>query len=150
MPILRHLDYPPVWLLALAVLAHVLGEVGPDLAVPAWPPAMGTGLVGTGLALMAAAGWEFMRARTTIVPHRAPGALITSGVFRYSRNPIYLADVLILAGLILRWEAWLALPLVPALVVVLDRRFIRPEEARLRAGFGAAAEDFMRRTRRWL
>ena len=42
---------------------------------------------------------EMRRARTTIIPHLDPKALIAGGIFRYTRNPIYLADVLILLGI---------------------------------------------------
>ena len=107
-------------------------------------------LLVVGLALLALAMRQMSAAGTTLIPHRQPSALVTGGVFRYSRNPIYLADLLFLTGAILWWGAVLALPLIPAFIWVINRRFILPEEARLRAGF---AEDFSKwceRTRRWL
>lgn len=52
-----------------------------------------------------------------------------------SRNPIYLGDVLLLSGLILRWDAVLALPINPVFLSILERRFIIPEENRLRSAF---------------
>ena len=71
-----------------------------------------------------------------MVPHREADRLIQTGVFKRSRNPIYLADLLILAGLILRWDAVLALPLMPILLWVLERRFVIPEETACAASFG--------------
>ncbi|MFN3938386.1 MAG: methyltransferase family protein [Gemmobacter sp.] len=146
---MRHLDYPPVWLAGCLGLALLQQAVWPT-AVPGWLAAAGTGLALAGAAIMAAAAVEFARARTTIVPHRAPAALITGGIFRLSRNPIYLADALILAGLALRWGAWPSLVLVPAFVAVITARFVRAEEARLRAAFGSAFDAYAARTRRWI
>lgn len=147
------LDYPPVWLFAGIALAWVAARIGPaplDGAPAAVLEGASWVLIGTGLALMVLAAVAFRRRRTTIIPHRTPDALVTGGVFRVSRNPIYLADVLILAGVVLGWQAWLALPLIPALARVLQRRFIEPEEARLRAAFGSEADAWFARTRRWI
>ena len=107
-------------------------------------------LVGGGLVLMALAFAEFRRHRTTVIPHRQAERLIQSGIFRRTRNPIYLGDVLILAGLILRWDAVAALPLVPVLVWTLEKRFIIPEENRLRRKFRAEFARYCQKTRRWL
>jgi protein-S-isoprenylcysteine O-methyltransferase Ste14 len=146
---MRALDYPPVWLAGFVAVAwaqqHWLPVGGPGVF-----RGPGTLLVLAGLALMAAAAVEFLRRRTTIVPHRAPAALITGGVYRFTRNPIYLGDALVLLGLVLRWGAWPSLILVPVFGMVITVRFIRPEEARLRAAFGAAFEDWAALTRRWL
>lgn len=100
--------------------------------------------------LMAAAMMEFARARTTIIPRQAPAALITSGIFRMSRNPIYMADLLILAGFSLIWGSVLGLALVPALAWLLQTRFIEGEEARLEDVFGSEFTDYTARTRRWI
>lgn len=147
---MRYLDYPPVWL--IAALGLVWGEtlVWPGL-VP-WPAVqhVGTGLALIAVALFGLAAVEFLRARSTIIPHQMPAALITRGIFALSRNPIYLADVILLVGLSLRWGAASGLVLAPVLVWVLRLRFIAGEEARLRARFGAAAEAYFARTRRWL
>ncbi len=147
---LSYLDYPPVWLIAALLLARGVGASVPMAAEVAPLVMLGWLLVAVAVALMVAAAVRFLRHRTTIVPHRAPDALITDGVFRLSRNPIYLADVLLLAGFILIWGAHLAWPLVPLLAWVLQRRFILPEEARLRAAFGPQAEAYFTRTRRWV
>lgn len=145
----RVLDYPPVWLIGMLMLAWGQGVLFPVGTAGAfhWP---GTAVAVVGLVLMALAVPEFLRRRTTIVPHRAPAALITTGIYRVSRNPIYLGDALVLLGLILRWGAWPSLVLVPVFVAVITQRFILGEEARLRAAFGADYEAYTKRTRRWL
>lgn len=148
---MKMIDIPPVWLAVFAALAWWQPRLIPAGPPPGAPALWAGGvLVAAGLALMAAALVSFLRARTTPVPHRDPAALITTGVFRWTRNPIYLGDTLILAGLCLRWGAWIALLLVPVFIVLIDRRFVRPEEARLSRVFGRAFEEYARRTRRWL
>jgi len=107
-------------------------------------------LVGGGLVLVALAFAEFRRHKTTVIPHREADRLIQTGIFRRSRNPIYLADVLVLAGLILRWDAVLSLVLIPAFMALIEKRFIRGEEIRIRQEFGAAFDSYAARVRRWL
>jgi len=148
MSLLRHLDYPPVWLgLHMAVawfMAQVWAPLG-DWGV--WP---GRGLIGLGLALMVWSALAFRRARTTLVPHRAPAALVETGPYRRSRNPIYLADLLILAGWAILLGAPAALLLLAPLYSVLLTRFVLKEEAVLKAGLGAPYEAYLDRVPRWL
>ncbi|MBV2361388.1 isoprenylcysteine carboxylmethyltransferase family protein [Thalassococcus sp. CAU 1522] len=143
---------PPVWLLAFLVLAwfqKTYLPMGLGLG-PVWADLLGGLLVGGGAILMGLAFAEFRRHRTTIIPHETPERLITSGIFKRSRNPIYLGDVLILSGLILYWDAVLALPLIPVFVWVLEKRFIEPEERRMRRKFLADFTSYTQQTRRWL
>ncbi len=147
---LKMFDYPPVWLVGALGLARAeVWALGRGYDLPA-VTMLGNLLFWTGLAILGLAALSFLRARTTIVPHRDPDALITTGLYRLSRNPIYLADLLILGGLALVWGSVAGLVLVPVLGRILTQRFIRPEEARLRAGFGAEADAYFARTRRWL
>lgn len=148
--LLRWIDIPPTWLgLALAAVwgldrvlpLHVFGALGDGA---------GSVLMVLGLALMAAAVLQMMLARTTFIPRRDPAALVTGGVFRLSRNPIYLGDALVLFGFILWRDVPLALPLVPLFMAFIAGRFIRGEEERLRARFGEIFELWAARTRRWL
>lgn len=144
-------DLPPVWLLAFAFLGWVQ-----ERRLPWGPPGGPVGdllaglLIGGGVILALLALSEMARQRTTPIPHRDARNLVVTGIFRRSRNPIYLGDLMILTGLFLLWGAWPSLILVPVLGWVLTDRFIRPEEARLADRFGRAYEDYTRRTRRWL
>jgi len=149
--IVKWIDLPPVWLAVFAALAWVQAT-----RLPVWQPGpaiiglMGGLLVGGGLVLIGLAALAMMQARTTMIPHLAPDALVTRGIFRRSRNPIYLGDALILAGLMLRWEAWPSLLLLPLFIWVITDRFITAEEARLRDHFGADFDRYAASTRRWL
>lgn len=146
------IDIPPVWLAGFAALAWWQSARYPmGLGFGGgWADFAGGLLVGGGLVLVALALAEFRRHKTTAIPHREAERLIKSGIFRRSRNPIYLADVLILAGLILRWDAVLSLPLVPVLLWVLENRFVIPEEDRLRRKFRAEFARYCQKTRRWV
>ena len=149
---MKWLDLPPVWLLVFAVIAYWQARLLPMGLSLAHPVTMLVGgvLVGAGIVLILLAAIEFRKHKTTIVPHQEASALVQSGVFSRSRNPIYLADVLILTGLVLRWDAVLSLVLVPILFWVLETRFIIPEENRLRRQFRADFARYTQKTRRWL
>lgn len=149
---MKWLDLPPLWLLLCVFLTFLVADVsafGLSLDGPIWS-VIGAVLVGAGVALMGLAVFEMRRHKTTVIPHQEADVLVRSGIFAHTRNPIYLGDVLVLAGLILRWDAPLALLLVPALAWVLQRRFILPEEERLRAKFGEAFDAYTAQTRRWM
>ena len=149
---LKWLDMPPVWLAGSLILAWVQAvyfPMGLDFGT-VWADLLGGLLVGGGIVLIVMAAMEFRRNRTSIVPHETPERLIQTGIFRHSRNPIYLGDAAILAGLILRWDAVLALALVPVFVWVIERRFIIPEENRMRRKFRMEFARYCEKTRRWL
>jgi protein-S-isoprenylcysteine O-methyltransferase Ste14 len=143
---MTYLDLPPIWLVLCLMLARLV-PLGLPWGAAFWPGAV---LLMLAVLLVLAALHAFFRARTTVIPHQQPSALITSGVFRLTRNPIYLADVLILLGLSLIWGSLLGLLLVPALFVLLERRFILAEEARLMAAFPDAFAAYCKATRRWV
>ena len=90
------------------------------------------------------------RHRTTIIPHLQASSLVSTGIFARSRNPIYVGDVLILTGVILRFDAILSLALVPIFVWWIERHFIVPEEDRMRRVFRAEFARYEQKVRRWL
>ncbi len=148
---LRWLDMPPVWLAAMVAGAFALDLIAPGLGFGlGWMQSLGTLLVGLGLALMAFAVWEFLRARTTIIPREVPTAFVRRGIYRWTRNPIYLGDALILAGLVLRWDVLPALVLVPLFIAVITQRFVLGEEAGLKARFGKEFTIWAGDVRRWI
>lgn len=143
---LKELDIPPLWLALALAASWGLSQIW-SLAGLAW---IGLGLIGLGLGIMALAVGQMLLGRTTFVPRRDPQALVTGGVFGLSRNPIYLADAVVLTGAILFWGAVLALPLIPAFVALIKQRYIHDEETRLRAGFGAQADAYFAKVPRWI
>lgn len=148
-PILQAIDIPPSWLALHIAAAWAIARLSPAVFGAAGRT-LGLALAGLGLLLMAAAVLQMALARTTVIPRRNPSALVTEGVFAVSRNPIYLADTLVLLGAILWLDAVLALPLVAVFVWLIQTRFIRDEEARLTLAFGPEFDLWAARTRRWI
>lgn len=149
---MKWLDMPPIWLALFVALAWGQANyysAGLSLAHPLTMLLSGL-LVGAGVVLIALSAMEFRKHKTTIIPHQEPDILIQTGIFKRSRNPIYLGDVLILAGLCFYFDAVLSLVLVPLLTWVLERRFILPEEKRLRRQFRADYARYCQKTRRWV
>lgn len=149
---LKWVDMPPVWLLAAAVLAWAQATWYPmGLSFGGvWADFVGGVLLGGGLLLMALALVEMRKHHTTIIPHRDADTMVQSGIFSRTRNPIYLGDVLVLAGLVLKFDAVLSLVLIPMLLWVLEKRFVIPEENRLRLKFRANFARYCQKTRRWI
>jgi len=149
---LNWIDIPPVWLLGFMCLAWLQVQYFPaGLTLESGlTDFLSAVLIGGGVILMLLAVSEMRKMRTTVIPHREADKLVTSGIFKRSRNPIYLGDVLVLAGVILRMDAVLTLPLVPILLWVLEKRFVLPEENRLRRKFRADFARYCEKTQRWI
>ncbi|RKF15425.1 isoprenylcysteine carboxylmethyltransferase family protein [Roseovarius spongiae] len=146
------LDTPPVWLILCLALAWAQArcfDLGLGFGGP-WADFAGGLLIGAGILLILLSALELRRSRTTIMPHMEADRLVTSGIYRRSRNPIYLGDLAILAGFILRWDAVLSLVLIPVFLWWIERRFVIPEEDRLRRKFRADFARYCQKTRRWL
>ncbi|MBD3663612.1 methyltransferase family protein [Sulfitobacter aestuariivivens] len=145
------LDLPPVWLVSFIALVWLQVWIWPSgtIGFPLQGILSGV-LFWGGLALMGWAIWAFRTHQTTVVPHQVPSRIITGGPFAFSRNPIYLGDVMVLAGVILGHGAWPALILLLLFAVILVRRFIAPEEARMKENFGEEFIKYTEKTRRWL
>ena len=96
--------------------------------------------------------FTFVRHGTTVDPHQPARttALVTSGVYRLTRNPMYLGFLLILSGWALLASNWLAVVLVPIFVYLLTKLQIEAEERILEEHFGDAYRRYKARTRRWL
>ncbi|MEL6690880.1 MAG: isoprenylcysteine carboxylmethyltransferase family protein [Pseudomonadota bacterium] len=145
---LKWIDLPPLWLLAFLIVGWVMPVL---TGSPAWLAPLGAALALAGVAFAVWAVMEMGRARTTPIPHQRATALVTSGPFAFSRNPIYTADLAILLGVYAWWGQWVWAPFAFfALQWILTKRFIEPEEARLREDFGVAFGDWCSKTRRWL
>jgi protein-S-isoprenylcysteine O-methyltransferase Ste14 len=111
---------------------------------------IGGALLVAGVALAAWFITAFRRAGTPVDVRRRPTTLVTTGPYRLTRNPGYLALALIYSGIaILAGALWPLLILVPTLVVI-DRGVIAREERYLEAKFGEQYIELRGRTRRWL
>lgn len=150
---LEHKLPPPAVAL---LLGAAMWWLAPHSLALEWPQALRAGLalllvvVGGGFDM--AGLWAFRRQRTTVNPLRPANAsaLVTGGVYRITRNPMYVGMALFL----LAWAVWLGALgafLGPVVFVAYITRFqIQPEERVLTALFGQAFTDYTRRVRRWL
>ncbi len=107
---------------------------------------------GSGLLIAVTGVMAFRRHQTTVSPHKIDqaSALVTGGIYRFTRNPMYLGLLLVLIGTIFLSRDVLALLSVPGFIVMLNRLQILPEERALRARFGRAYDAYCARTRRWI
>lgn len=148
------LKVPPllVWLVFAGAMFGV-AHIAPELSYH--PPArfaLALALVTLGAAVALAGVVAFRSQRTTVNP-LTPGAsssIVSSGVYRVSRNPMYLGFFLALAG----WALYLsnagAVLLLPAFLAYLTQYQIKPEERALLAKFGPEYAHYMARVRRWV
>lgn len=92
----------------------------------------------------------FLRARTAIIPFKAASALVESGPYRVSRNPMYTGMAIVYLGLMLLLNWGWMLPIFPVVLVSLYHLVIKKEERHLLAVFGEEYESYCRRVRRWI
>lgn len=148
---LREFDIPPFWLAIFIAVTWLIDWFVPGFGFGwRWMHVLGQGLIIAGLLAMGLALWEFLRARTTFIPRRVPTAFLQAGIYRISRNPIYLGDALVLAGLALYWDILPALILVPMFMRLITQRYILGEEAGLEKLFGVKYTDWSAKVRRWI
>ena len=143
---------PPVWALAYLVVAAAVSYLAgwPRMAgLPAVP--LGIMLVIAGVALSATAAALFHREGTQLKPTSTTNhRLVTSGPFRFTRNPMYLGLVLITYVGIAFWVR-VTMFLAPVAIFVTVNVFHIPfEEAKMRRQFGAEFDAYMSKVRRWL
>jgi protein-S-isoprenylcysteine O-methyltransferase Ste14 len=147
------IPWPPILLVGALAGAVALGRLLPL----SWPglddlPArmIGLGLGAAGIVLLVWSILTLRRHGTTVLPDVGASALVTSGPYRRFRNPIYLADVLILLGLAeLTKNAWFVVG-AAAFALLVTRLAILPEERHLERRFGEAYLAYKAKTRRWV
>jgi protein-S-isoprenylcysteine O-methyltransferase Ste14 len=147
----RRFPFPPGIPLLGLLLGWALGRVWPiPIHWPAWTRWLGWILF---VAPFFAAVWAartFRRHHTVVDPRGDVTTIVTSGPFRFSRNPMYVSVLLIYLGATLAFRlAWAAILLLPVFLA-LHYLVVIPEERYLRARFGAEYALYVRRVRRWL
>jgi protein-S-isoprenylcysteine O-methyltransferase Ste14 len=146
------IDYRPpriaLAMIAVAVGLQLLWPASRSVVLAA--PVVGAALATAGFALMASAWWQFKEAEIAICPTAHTARLLTGGVYRFTRNPMYLGVISMLLGLAL--AAGTAPFYVVALLyfMVINGVFCPYEEAKLRRSFGGRYAEYEARVRRWL
>ncbi len=108
-------------------------------------PALAFLIIGAGI-------WAFQKHRTTVNPHTPSEAssLVTSGIFSYTRNPMYLGMLLCLCAVAVKTVNVFALLCIPMFMIYLTRFQIIPEEQAIEAKFGDQYREYKKRVRRWI
>ncbi|MDP3546549.1 MAG: isoprenylcysteine carboxylmethyltransferase family protein [Phreatobacter sp.] len=142
---------PPLIFVASLALGYGLNALAPvALPLPGLAKLVGALGLGAGLALILCASSTLSRAGTAILPHHAATRLVTAGPFAWSRNPIYLGELLLIAGLG-GVEGSLAYWIAGVVFVLAMTHFaIVREEAHLAARFGEQWQTYAARVRRWV
>lgn len=142
---------PPVW-----VLLTLLASVALHRWLPLWQLVrarwtyVGAVLIVLGVVLGGPAVLAFRRAQTPLVPFERSTALVTSGPFRFTRNPMYSGMVLMLLGVATLLGSLGAYLPIPLFVWIIQKNFIEGEERFLTELFGEQYLAYQRRVRRWI
>lgn len=137
--------------LALGCLLSLILPIEPGLAQPnTLALVVGVTFVAIGFALAALSVRRFHLAGTSVVPGEPSTALIETGPYAFTRNPIYIGFVIAYFGLaIMLTSLWVLLLLIPV-VVILQRGVVEREEVYLERQFGEAYRKYKARVPRWL
>jgi protein-S-isoprenylcysteine O-methyltransferase Ste14 len=142
---------PPTYFLGALAVAAALHFFVPIRQIVVFPwRLLGLLPLVAGAALNVVADRAFARNGTTVKPFERSTTLVTTGVYRLSRNPMYLGMVLVVLGEAALFGSVTPFVVVPALVVLLDRVFIAPEESKLEDAFGEGFSRYRRIVRRWI
>ena len=142
---------PPTYLFIAIVIMVALHFILPAAIIIRTPWHM-TGIIPlvTGLILNLVADRDFKKHRTTVKPFEESTALITAGVYRLSRNPMYLGFELILIGVALFLGSLTPFAVVILFPLLMEARFIRAEEQMLAQQFGRSWLAYKEEVRRWI
>jgi protein-S-isoprenylcysteine O-methyltransferase Ste14 len=142
---------PPAYVLTAIVLMVALHFIAPAARlIPSPWNLLGIIPLAVGIVINVVADRAFHRAGTTVKPFQESSALITTGVYRLSRNPMYLGLVLIVLGIAVITGSLTPLVVVPAVALLFDRNFIAAEGRMLEERFGSVWLEYKKRVRRWM
>ncbi len=142
---------PPVYVLisVLAMLILDLAIPGPRIIPKPWN-LLGIAIILAGMASAMIAVRTFLRAGTTPEPFHVPSVLVTSGIYHFSRNPIYLGFLLVLLGVTVLLRSLTPYLVIAAYAVLIERNVIRVEERILSDKFGEQWMGYKKKTHRWV
>ena len=143
--------HPPIVAMAFIILGLIMGYLVPALAgMPPIAKNIGLGLTFIGFLCGVGAFLEFRKARTTLDPHGSVKALVKSGIYRFTRNPIYLGFLLMVVGFPLAYGTLWGVIVAPVFMGTLSRLVIEKEEAYLEKKFKEEYTNYKSSVRRWI
>lgn len=144
---------PPVLFGVGLLVGFVLHAIHPIRIVPGagvFVRGAGVALIALGVLLSTAVVRVFGAAGTPVRPRRPTARLVFDGPYRYSRNPDYIGQTLVYAGIAVAANSWWPLLILPVVLFVVQRFVIEREERYLEAKFGEEYAEYRARVRRWL
>ncbi len=150
-PGINPMVHPPLIAVLFIVIVYILGRVVPlPFSASSVVRNIGLFLAFIGFLLGIGAFLEFRKARTTLDPHGSAKQVVTSGIYRFTRNPIYLGFLLMVIGLPLTSGIYWGIILAPFYMMVMNRLVIEREENYLERKFKDQYTHYKSRVRRWL
>ncbi|MEP7136008.1 MAG: isoprenylcysteine carboxylmethyltransferase family protein [Chloroflexota bacterium] len=150
-PTINRNVHPPIVALIFIAIAYILGRfVFDSFIAPVILQNIGFALTFIGFLCGVGAFMEFRKARTTLDPHGSVKQLVTSGIYRFTRNPIYLGFLLMVIGFPLTSGFYSGILVAPFFAVTMNRLVIENEEAYLEKKFKDVYTSYKSRVRRWL
>jgi len=147
-----HFPPPLIFLAGLAlgaVLDHLLDL--PDLGLDRdFRSVVGGLFLLAGVLVDIAGAGLFLRRHTAIIPFKPASCLVTSGIYRWTRNPMYLGMASIYVGVAVMLNSLAGLLLLPLVLLIIQSWVIAREEAYLQRAFGSDYAAYKRRVRRWI
>jgi protein-S-isoprenylcysteine O-methyltransferase Ste14 len=142
---------PPLICLVALLIGLALNAIWPLVSIPGHLRYVaGSLLIFGSLLAMPSILIKFRRMNTTFDVRKSPSAFIADGLYRFSRNPSYVALVLLFIGFgVVLSNVWILICLVPATAII-DRYVIPEEERRLELAFGDQYRAYKSQVRRWL
>jgi len=142
---------PPFYFIISILFMLVLDRVAPLYSFKSFTALIIGGVLALlGFALLIRSSSLFRKAGTAINPFEESTELVTSGPFRFSRNPMYLAMIVMLLGVCLMLGSLGPVFALLLFVAIIRELFIKVEERKLHATFGAAYDDYCWKVRRWI
>lgn len=149
---IKNMRIPPLLqLIAWMLLAGVCREVGIGYEFP-YQAAVSIIMAGIGLGCCILGVWEFSKYKTTVNPVSFDGTnkIVTSGIYKVSRNPMYLGFLIMLCGWVLFLGNVFLIAFPVLFVLFINRMQIIPEENILEEKFGKSYLEYQKATRRWI
>ena len=126
-PAINKYIHPPIVALFYIIVGILLGKfISIPMAIPSVIKNIGFGLICIGFLCGFSAIFEFRKARTTVNPHGSVSNIISSGIFRFTRNPIYLGFLLMVIGFPLAYGSLFGIFAAPLFVATMNRLVIEP------------------------
>ena len=142
---------PPVYLFMTLLLMWLMNRFVPLYEYLA-PPIAYAGIIPIlcGMAMAAVSAGMFLKLKTGLEPFEEATVLVTSGFYRFTRNPMYIGMFMLLLGVALLMGSAGALLPIPLFILVIRNNFVAGEERFMEAAFGQQFLDYKLKVRRWL